>query len=712
MKEPPQIFAFYSFKGGVGRSMAVLNVAYALAAKGRHVLVLDMDLEAPGLSGFLHRKTEIAGFAECDMVDLVRWASSASLPLDRLTFPPSTNYVVTIPSEKMENIPRVLSELGHLDIIPVEEERDYYERLTSLAMGAYDQEALIRTGSVLRAWLKSLRFAIDVPDYYGPEYERSTSYDYVLVDSRTGITETGGLCIGPLSDQLIVLTALNDQNVQGTYKFLAEVGIIDLPQSSVAAVRSIPERDDSELRSKPCLIVASLVPTGEIQKKAERLQQLEMALGKVVVKLSYHPQLALMETIFTRDHRDEYLAHEYEGLLLQLLRMADDGVDDDLAKKLSSQSRSSSEFREALSRLLRSAWMTGWGPYLSHLLLTLNSAQILDDAEYVIWDRVYRLHLNGKQPFRWAIANNWANLLSQWSQNSKSPELAELRLAAAMIRYDQILQAEDASPDQKALALFNRGVIYGQRGELEKAIPDYTSVIQMAGAFADQKAMALVNRGVTWGLRSELERAVCDYTSVIQMPDAAAEQKIRALLCRGAIFHQLSEAGKAIADYTSAIKMEGALPADKARALYSRAQTYGQQGELIHAIDDCTAAIQMPDAPVEQKVRSLLFRGATYSEQGVQERAIDDYSALIQMPDAAAEIKTQALFGRGLAYDRHGDVGKAITDYTAIIEMPDAPPVQKATALGGRGWMHYLAGRYEKAADDDRQPSPSAPVSV
>lgn len=28
----PQIFTFYSFKGGVGRSMAVLNVAYAMAA--------------------------------------------------------------------------------------------------------------------------------------------------------------------------------------------------------------------------------------------------------------------------------------------------------------------------------------------------------------------------------------------------------------------------------------------------------------------------------------------------------------------------------------------------------------------------------------------------------------------------------------------------------------------------------------------------------
>ena len=48
MSEFPQIFTFYSYKGGVGRSMAVVNVAYALAAKGRNVLVLDVDLERRG----------------------------------------------------------------------------------------------------------------------------------------------------------------------------------------------------------------------------------------------------------------------------------------------------------------------------------------------------------------------------------------------------------------------------------------------------------------------------------------------------------------------------------------------------------------------------------------------------------------------------------------------------------------------------------------
>ena len=39
---------FYSYKGGVGRSLALANLAYILAWEGRKVLIIDMDMEAPG----------------------------------------------------------------------------------------------------------------------------------------------------------------------------------------------------------------------------------------------------------------------------------------------------------------------------------------------------------------------------------------------------------------------------------------------------------------------------------------------------------------------------------------------------------------------------------------------------------------------------------------------------------------------------------------
>lgn len=49
-----QVVTFYSFKGGTGRTMALANVAWILAASGRRVLVADWDLESPGLHRFFH----------------------------------------------------------------------------------------------------------------------------------------------------------------------------------------------------------------------------------------------------------------------------------------------------------------------------------------------------------------------------------------------------------------------------------------------------------------------------------------------------------------------------------------------------------------------------------------------------------------------------------------------------------------------------------
>ena len=46
------IVTFYSYKGGVGRTMALANVAVLLSQWGKKVLMVDWDLEAPGLEHF------------------------------------------------------------------------------------------------------------------------------------------------------------------------------------------------------------------------------------------------------------------------------------------------------------------------------------------------------------------------------------------------------------------------------------------------------------------------------------------------------------------------------------------------------------------------------------------------------------------------------------------------------------------------------------
>ena len=45
-----KVVAFYSFKGGMGRTTALAAAAINLVRQGKNVMMVDMDIEAPGLA--------------------------------------------------------------------------------------------------------------------------------------------------------------------------------------------------------------------------------------------------------------------------------------------------------------------------------------------------------------------------------------------------------------------------------------------------------------------------------------------------------------------------------------------------------------------------------------------------------------------------------------------------------------------------------------
>jgi tetratricopeptide (TPR) repeat protein len=398
-------------------------------------------------------------------------------------------------------------------------------RFRLVALGNFDQDRLVLTGSILRAWLESLRLPLEVPDYYGPGAERTGSYDYVLVDSRTGISEVGGLCIGPLSDQLVVFTALNDQNVEGTRRFLVEVGILEGPAA--------PSPDSSAVRrngAKPTMIVASLVPVGEIEMKRKRLERLEQALGKVIVKLSYHPQMALIESIFTRDYHDEYLACEYNRIIMTILRSEIGGEVDDLDEVLLHQSPSKPEFRDAIRRLVRATRSSRSENRLRYHLYRLNPINLNEDVDFILWDQVCRV-LSGRQSSaRHAVINDWANLLTAWGLRTKDSVLAALRFQAAERYYSSILDSSMTPAQYKPHTLISRGTAYSRRGEWEKAEADYTTMLAMPVITDELRARGLLKRGIAYGGRGEWEKAEADYTTVLAMPGITDELRAQGLV--------------------------------------------------------------------------------------------------------------------------------------------------------------------------------------
>src|SRR5580658_3868217 len=83
-REVGLIYTFYSYKGGVGRTMAVANVAALLAKWGRSVLVIDWDLEAAGIERFFCQDSKAAQeirAAKPGIVDLVQ-AKAAGAAMD------------------------------------------------------------------------------------------------------------------------------------------------------------------------------------------------------------------------------------------------------------------------------------------------------------------------------------------------------------------------------------------------------------------------------------------------------------------------------------------------------------------------------------------------------------------------------------------------------------------------------------------------------
>ncbi len=218
-RPPGIVYTFYSYKGGVGRSMALVNVGVILASEGLRVLLVDWDLEAPGLEVFFRKTARISGNpAEVPgIVDLLEArAEKRSVAwrdcLLRIEF------------------------LGHsLDLITAGSRTDdYRRRVQSLDWG-------------------SLFGDHDIGNYMDElRTQWRGAYDVVLIDSRTGITDIGDICTVLLPDVLVLLFVTNHQNVEGT-KSVMERAVkvrskLPLQRAKLLGV-PIPARDERDRES-------------------------------------------------------------------------------------------------------------------------------------------------------------------------------------------------------------------------------------------------------------------------------------------------------------------------------------------------------------------------------------------------------------------------------------------------------------------------------
>ncbi|MEO7649726.1 MAG: tetratricopeptide repeat protein, partial [Bryobacteraceae bacterium] len=202
--KPGEVITFYSYSGGVGRSMALANIGCLLARRcgqGHGVLMVDWNLEAPGLHSF---------FTD----GLLKQFSASPDPARCAREQPGLIDLFCVLDQAIGRTP---ADEGSADEI----------------FGAIDLEQYeLDTGSPSLRLLKAGRFDGDysylassfdwpglhdrAPWLMGALMARLTAkYRYVLIDSRSGVNEMSGLCTMMLPDKLVAAFTPSRQSIDG-----------------------------------------------------------------------------------------------------------------------------------------------------------------------------------------------------------------------------------------------------------------------------------------------------------------------------------------------------------------------------------------------------------------------------------------------------------------------------------------------------------------
>jgi len=283
---PPRdgrIITFYSYKGGTGRSMALANVGWILAATGRRVLLVDWDLEAPGLHRYLHpfidHDKELASTAGLidffvDFAAAARVAHADPASDDRWFEAVASLVRYTIPvggalEMPLEFVPAGRQDAGYGVLVTSFNWSEFYDKLGG--------------GVFLEALKRRLRH----------------DYDFVLIDSRTGISDTSGICTVQMPDELVVLYTLNQQSIKGAAAVAESVDRLRRKSNGEPGVRIWPVPTRVELAEKDRLDAAHEVSRRTFERYILHLPREERSRYWEQLQVLYQPYYAYEEVLAT-----------------------------------------------------------------------------------------------------------------------------------------------------------------------------------------------------------------------------------------------------------------------------------------------------------------------------------------------------------------------------------------------------------------------------
>ncbi|HEX2574467.1 MAG TPA: AAA family ATPase [Polyangia bacterium] len=253
-----QIVTFYSYKGGVGRSMALANVAVLLAQRGERVLAIDFDLEAPGLHRYFLRHDTPLGegryrpvTAQLGVIDFFHEFEARLRGLSPDPAADARDPMVTrqLTGEIVEALLDSEQYLYRIAVADPNRAAVAAGEVSFMAAGRLDDAYASRVHDF--DWRRFYARHGEALEVFSEVLRRR--YDWVLIDSRTGVADIASVCTVLLPDKLVLVFSPSEQALEGALEIGRQAarsrsGVEGRPRLALLPLLSRVEDGEEELK--------------------------------------------------------------------------------------------------------------------------------------------------------------------------------------------------------------------------------------------------------------------------------------------------------------------------------------------------------------------------------------------------------------------------------------------------------------------------------
>lgn len=461
---------FYSYKGGVGRTLALANIATRLVEFKKKVCLLDFDLEAPGLP-YKFLRLNKQGIKKGIVDYIYDYSNAGKLGLSigeyAIKFNPENN-------------------IYPIHLIPAgdTESKDYWKKLSS-----------INWYELLYESKNGLAFFLDLKE----KIKRDLNPDFLLIDSRTGISEMAGITLSLLADEVVIVAANNQENLNGARKI----------------INSIANAENQILKKAPKIsFVLSRIPFTENPEDKAKEQKLltkirRTYLPSTIQEISViHSDRELEENErlkigYEKDESTAQISRDYLNLFEKITK---DDLTDDEVNKFKQIKESEKFFIKAISSQSLS----------ERLRLISKAIEVNENIEFYYFRALTHRNLlnyeDALKDCKYILENNSKNVPALLL---KSEILLDLKkLNEAKESYNNVLNIDSTNYE----AIIGLALVCYELDDIDETIKLYTKAIEIS----PERPEAYNGRGNSKRLKEEYDDALKDTYKALELnPDFA-----------------------------------------------------------------------------------------------------------------------------------------------------------------------------------------------